>query len=235
MEEEPFTAQSLSYHIGTSPFGDRVKIALNLKSVDYELLKDDLFNKSELLRQSNPVYKKFPVLIHAGNPICESLIIVEYIDGTWNEGPTIMPSDPHDCAIARFWATYIDTKWYPLLRELAVVAEGEEAQIAVRNQLIEATLVLEEAFVNCSKDKAYFGGDNIGFLDIAFGSFLVWVRVAEKRTSLKVLDEASTPRLVRWAENFCAHDAVKDVPAELEAFIEPAKKLQAVIKAYRKQ
>ena len=66
-----------------SPFVVRVRIALNLKSVGYECLDEVLGSKSELLLKSNPVYKRIPVLIHEGKPICESMIIIEYVDEVW--------------------------------------------------------------------------------------------------------------------------------------------------------
>ena len=93
-----------------SPFVMRARIALNIKSVDYEFHQEKLGSKSQLLLESNPVYKKIPVLIHDQKPICESLIIVQYVDEAWSSGPSILPSDPYDRAIARFWAAYIDDK-----------------------------------------------------------------------------------------------------------------------------
>lgn len=93
-----------------SSFVLRPRIALNLKSVEYEFLEEDFGSKSPLLLQSNPVYKKMPVLIHLDKPICESLIIVQYIDEVWASGPSLLPSDPYDQALARFWAAYIDDK-----------------------------------------------------------------------------------------------------------------------------
>jgi glutathione S-transferase len=93
-----------------SPFVMRPRIALNIKSVNYEFLEETIGSKSQLLLQSNPVHKKIPVLIHADKPISESIIIVEYIDEVWTSGPSILASDPYDRAIERFWVAYIDEK-----------------------------------------------------------------------------------------------------------------------------
>jgi glutathione S-transferase len=85
-----------------SPFVMRSRIALNIKSVNYEFLEETIGSKSQLLLQSNPVHKKMPVLIHADKPISESIIIVQYIDEVWTSGPSILASDPYDRAIERF-------------------------------------------------------------------------------------------------------------------------------------
>ena len=93
-----------------SMFGVRVKIALAEKGIKYEYREEDLTNKSQLLLQMNPVHKKIPVLVHNGKPICESLIIVQYIDEVWKDRAPLLPSDPYQRAQARFWADYVDKK-----------------------------------------------------------------------------------------------------------------------------
>ncbi|GMP58661.1 hypothetical protein CsSME_00022249 [Camellia sinensis var. sinensis] len=205
-----------------SPFVNRVQIALNLKSIDYEFLEETFGAKSELLLKSNPVHKKIPVLIHNEKPICESLIIIQYIDELWMSGPSILPSDPYDRAIARFWGAYIDDKCS--LAEIRK-AGGEEERLAAVDKVVAMLVLLEEYFINCSSEGNgnFFGGDNIGYVDIALGCFLGWFKVMEKMLNLKVLDITKTPCLVKWAERFCSDDAVKNAIPETEQLLEFAK------------
>lgn len=93
-----------------SMFGMRTRIALSEKRVKYDYREEDLWDKSSLLLEMNPVHKKIPVLIHNGKPVCESLIQIEYIDETWPDKNPLLPSDPYKRAHAKFWADFIDKK-----------------------------------------------------------------------------------------------------------------------------
>ncbi|TYJ10523.1 hypothetical protein E1A91_A11G213300v1 [Gossypium mustelinum] len=213
-----------------SPFVMRVRIAMNIKSVAYEFHQERLWEgKSELLLKSNPVHRKVPVLIHGDDTICESLIIVQYIDEVWPSAP-ILPSDPHERATARFWAAYLDDKWFPSLRAIGM-AEGEDARKAAIGQVEEGLMLLEEAFDKCSQGQAFFGKDQIGYLDITFGCFLGWLRVTEKMSGIKLLNEINTPALLKWADRFCNDAAVKDVMPATEKLAEFAKMLRGRVRA----
>ncbi|XP_031488513.1 glutathione S-transferase U17-like [Nymphaea colorata] len=215
-----------------SPFVLRVKVALNIKGVPYEYLEEQLpFSKSQLLLDSNPVHKKVPVLLHDGKPVCESLIIVEYIDEVWASAglPAILPLDPYDRATARFWAAYIDEKFFGPMRGL-ILTEGEDGKDLLE-QLMAALEQLEDAFRKCCKGGAFFGGETIGFLDLALGSFLGWLRVLEGDTGTKLLEKSKFPKLEAWSAAFCEAEPVKEVIPEAEKLAEFAKVLRQVGKS----
>ncbi|KAF9625112.1 hypothetical protein IFM89_019062 [Coptis chinensis] len=209
-----------------SPFVIRPRIALNLKNIDYEFLEEPLGTKSELLLKSNPVYKKIPVMIHNDKPICESLIIVQYIDEAFTSGPSILPSDPYDRSVARFWGAYIDDKWFSSLLATLKAKTEEEKKTAIEGVSTGIEL-LEEAFEKISKGKDFFGGDTVGYIDIALGANLAWVRVVEKLNGVELLDETKTPNLYAWSEKFCSVPAVKDLIPETDKLLEFAKTLIA--------
>ena len=81
-------------------------------------------------------------------------------------------------------------------------------------------MLLEEVFVKCSKGKAYFGGDSIGYLDIVLGSFLSWLTAIETTSDARFLDITKTPVLVGWSDRFRSNNAVKNAVPGTEKVIE---------------
>ncbi|KAE9458000.1 hypothetical protein C3L33_10108, partial [Rhododendron williamsianum] len=134
----------------SSPFAMRVKIALAEKGVECESREENLRDKSPLLLEMNPVKKQVPVLIHNGKPVCESMIIVQYIDEVWKNKSALLPSDPYKRAQARFWADFVDKK----VGALTLLCEDQEA---AKSELIECFKLLEGEL----GDKPYFGGETL--------------------------------------------------------------------------
>ncbi|XP_010044071.2 glutathione S-transferase U19 [Eucalyptus grandis] len=206
-----------------SPFGMRTRIALREKGVHFDQREEELLsNKSPLLLQMNPVHKKIPILIHNGKPICESHIIVQYIDETWGPESPLLPSDPHERARARFWADYVDNKIFPA--GLMVWWSTGEAQEAGKNDFIEGLKLLEGEL----GDRAYFGGERFGFVDVSLMPFYCWFYAVETFTSCSIEDEC--PKLVGWAKRCMQRESVaKSLPDQHRVYdfmAEVRKKLQ---------
>ncbi|CAM0948566.1 unnamed protein product [Alopecurus aequalis] len=203
----------------------RVRLALSIKGVTYEYVEQDLRNKSELLLQSNPVHGKVPVLIHGANPICESSIIIQYVDEVFSGAGPLLPVDPYERAVARFWVAFIDDKLVKAMYQASSGKTDEEKSEGTK-QTFEAVETLEGALRECSKGKSFFGGDNPGYVDVVLGGILAWVRTMEAMLGVKTFDPVSTPLLAAWADNFGALDAVEAVMPDVGRLAELATKMQ---------
>ncbi|XP_050211082.1 glutathione S-transferase U19-like [Mercurialis annua] len=183
-----------------SPFGMRAKVALAEKGVKYEYKDEDLRNKSDYLLQMNPIHKKIPVLVHNGKPLSESLIIVQYIDEVWTDKAPLLPSDPYLKSRALFWGDFIDKKIYDL-GKMIWAGKGEE-QEAGKKGLIEALTLLEEEL----GDKPFFGGESIGYVDIALIPFYTWFHAYEVSGNFTI--ETHCSKLIAWTQRCMDRDTV---------------------------
>ncbi|CAL4915221.1 unnamed protein product [Urochloa decumbens] len=205
-----------------SPYVIRVKLALGFKGLSYEdVEEEDVFTgKSELLLKSNPVHKKVPVLLHNGKPVCESQIIVQYIDEAFvGTRPSFLPADPYEGAIARFWAAYVDDKLLPSwLQSFGGKTEEEKAEGL--KQTLAAVEHMETAFKEISKGKPFFGGDSVGYLDVTLGALVAWVHAGEKLTGFRLFDATRSPLLNEWVDRFGELDAAKAVLPDADRLVD---------------
>ncbi|KAL5698471.1 glutathione transferase [Ranunculus cassubicifolius] len=186
----------------SSPFTLRVIWALKMKEIEYEYFEEDLANKTSLLLHYNPVHKKVPVLVHNGKPVLESAIIIQYLDETWKHN-RIMPSDPHDRAMAIFWAKFGDLT---VLSSLwcAFIKQGKEKEEAVIVALANLKIIEE-----LLKGKNFFGGENIGFLDLCLGWICNVGKLLDEIEGTKTINEERFPLLSKWIEKFSTSPIIK--------------------------
>ncbi|KAK7395191.1 hypothetical protein VNO78_15738 [Psophocarpus tetragonolobus] len=187
-----------------SPFVCRVKIAFKLKGVEYKYVEENLANKSEQLLKYNPVHKKVPVIVHNDKPLAESLVIVEYIDETWKNNP-ILPSDPYQRALARFWSKFIDDKVVGASWSAVSTIDEKEREKNVK-ETFEALQFLE----NELKDKKFFGGEEVGLVDIAAVYIAFWIPMFQEIRGLDLFTSEKFPKLYNWSQEFLNHPIVKE-------------------------
>ncbi|CAI0556236.1 unnamed protein product [Linum tenue] len=210
---------------GLSPFAGRIIWALKLKGVEFESVEEDLTNKSDLLLQSNPVHQKIPVLIHNGKPVSESLVIMEYIDEVWNQTCPLLPADPHQRALTRFWAKFVDEKAFASMWS-ALQMRGKEGGEAALEEAHENLRILEKEL----EGKKFFGGESIGLVDVTFGSFAKLLDVLDEvmGSDKKMIDEDKFPLMGKWKEQLSELAVVKSC-------LPPADKLAAAVQARRNE
>lgn len=188
--------------VWTSPFVIRVRIVLNLKGLAYEYAEEDLGNKSALLLGSNPVNKTVPVLLHGGRPVCESIVILHYLDEAFpDEAPALLPADPRARAHARFWADFADRTVFACGIRLWKLRDGE-ARARARAEMVEALRALDAEL----GDKPYLAGEAFGFADLTVVPFAAWLPGYARLGEFRL--EEVCPRLPAWAERCGERESV---------------------------
>ena len=127
----------------------RVRIALNLKGLDYEQVPVHLVRDGG--EQHRPEYgttnpqRLIPVLQHGQRLIRQSLAIIEYLDELWPD-PPVLPASPRDRARARALALLVACDIHPLnnLRVLQYLEREYSAPLSERDAWIRHWI--EEGF-----------------------------------------------------------------------------------------
>lgn len=83
---------------------------------------------------------------------------------------------------------------------------GEEQERAVK-EAKELLRIIEEQGL---EEKKFFGGEEIGLADIAFGWIAGWLRTMEEAVGVKLMEDDRFPRLQAWIENFKAVPVIKE-------------------------
>jgi glutathione S-transferase len=209
-----------------SPFGQRCRIALAEKGIPYEYSEQELLGtKSDLLLRSNPVHKKIPVLLHDGRPVCESLVILNYLEEAFPETtPKLLPDAAYARAQARFWAAYSD-KVYEVGTRLWKLKGEPQAQAQARAEIVQVLRNLDGEL----GDKRFFAGEAFGFVDVALVPFVPWLPSYERYGEFSVQEIA--PGLAAWARRCAERDSVAKSlhpPEKVDEFINLLKKTYGI-------
>ena len=115
---------------------------------------------------------------------------------------------------------------------VAIHAAGtEEEKAEGLKETFAAVETLEGAFREISKGKPFFGGDSVGYLDIALGALLAWMLTAEVRHGFRLFDASRSPLLEKLVERFSKLDEVVAVLPDIDRLVEHTKVREAEVAA----
>ncbi|KAK3023266.1 hypothetical protein RJ639_044432 [Escallonia herrerae] len=95
---------------------------------------------------------------------------------------------------------------------------GEEQEKAAK-EARENMKTLESGL----EGKRFFGGEAIGFADIAIGWMGIWIRIIEEITDVKLIDEETMPLLSAWFQDFLEDPIIKERAPPRDKLLEHCK------------
>lgn len=150
--------------------GERVRIALHLKRLDYQYIAVGRLPAGEYARL-NP-QGLLPALGVRGQMIGQSTAILEYLEETWPV-PALLPGDPITRARARGFAQLITSDLHPLnnnrvRKYLAGPMGASPAMVGewYRHWLATAFAALEATLATMPADTPFCFGDEPGWADL---------------------------------------------------------------------
>jgi len=196
------------------PYVQRAVIALTEKGVAFERVDIDLAAKPDWFLKLSPLGKT-PVLLVGEVPICESAVILEYLEET--QAAPLHPADPLQRAEHRGWIEYGSA----VLNDIAgLYSAPDEAAFTGKVSQLEARFARLEARVVAAP---WFDGEQFAVVDAVFAPVFRYFDVFDAIGDFAIL--SGKPKLARWRDSLAARPSVRsavgaDYPALLRDFIE---------------
>jgi maleylacetoacetate isomerase len=187
----------------------RVRIALNLKGIEYTETDVDLGKGAQYAPEYHALNPQnaLPLFVHDGLKLTQSMAIIEYIEETWPKVP-LLPADAAGKARVRALAQITAADVHPLIvprvRELLERDYGidEPGRMKwIRHWFDRGTRAIEAALGD-GKAGAYAHGDQPSIADLALASHVAGA-------ALFKADLSSAPRLMGILERCMKLDAFK--------------------------
>ena len=162
-----------------SNYYNKVKMALLEKGIAFTEERVGTGGTSEATLSASPL-GKVPFLRTPQGPLCESQVIVDWLEAAWPQ-PPLVPADPYAAAKVRELATFIDLHLELLARELYPQAffggtVSEATKERVRKQLTRHIA----GFKRLARFSPYVAGDEFTLADCSAWTNLPLVGMATK-------------------------------------------------------
>ncbi|WP_291735755.1 glutathione S-transferase family protein [Leisingera sp. F5] len=205
------------------PFSLRCVLALREKRKRFELVTVDMAEKTQFGELLSP-YGRVPVLEHKERPIYESSVINEYLEEVFPE-PALLPEDPYDRAVARFWIDFCNTRFMPAYFNLLKSTPGKKRD-ALRAELLEhLTFIEDQGLSPRPADQPFWLSNGIGLVDFAFYPFFERFADVEVFRNVKVPDQLT--QLRKWLKTMRCLPSVQSISRSRAHYIEYFRKFYA--------
>ncbi|XP_064485765.1 maleylacetoacetate isomerase-like [Ornithodoros turicata] len=206
----------------------RVRIALELKNVDYEYRTVNLLGPkgeeeqfSEEFGRLNPI-RQVPVLVVDGHGISQSASILEYLEEAY-PSPRMMPADAFARAKVREIVGIIVADTHPKQGLSMIKYLGEQHWNDSSKEAITKSFTALEAVLKETSGK-YCVGDEITLADVclvpqAFNASTRFIDVASFPTVNRVYVSLNQVPAVKRAEQLCMNDMPEDEGAYIRYMI----------------
>lgn len=193
-----------------SNYYNKVKLALLEKGIAFE----EVFIPSIKLADAfdcSPM-GKVPYITTAHGSLCESQVIVDYLEAVYPDTPALLPADPWQAAKVRELTTYLELHLELCARQLYLQAFfggtlSEKFTARVHGELVKAI----EAFKRLAKFEPYLAGDTFTMADcaafchlplvglstkIVYGEDLLAAAGVDWKSYIKLIEQRPTARKV---------------------------------------
>ncbi len=153
--------------IPLSNYYNKVKLALLEKGIPFTEERVETHCHDEAVLSCSPL-GKVPFIKTPHGPLCESQVIVDYLEATYPDTPRLIPADPYRAAKVRELITYVELHLELVARELYAeaffggqVSEGTKKRVA---RVLPEHL---QAFKRLARFGPYLAGDEFTMADLA--------------------------------------------------------------------
>jgi glutathione S-transferase len=155
------------YQVEKCPFAHRVRIALEEKTLKYEVVYFATGQRPQELDAVSPDARS-PTLFDDGAVVWDSIVVCEYLDERYPETP-LMPSEPGARARSRLLVKQVETKVAPLAHELEFHGSGVQS---LPETLARVRSALDPFEVRL-RSQPFLAGESFTLPDVALFTLLV--------------------------------------------------------------
>lgn len=166
--------------IPLSNYYNKVKLALLEKGIPFTEERVETHCHDEAVLSCSPL-GKVPFIKTPHGPLCESQVIVDYLEAAYPDTPRLIPADPYRAAKVRELITYVELHLELVARELYAEAFfGGQVSDGTKKRVARVLPEHLQAFKRLARFGPYLAGDEFTMADLAGWVSLPLVALATK-------------------------------------------------------